>query len=78
MKSLKSLSLGPLPVQGVANCFPTTLQSGQIENFESHFQEDPQGFNSVGDENTIEYVQPFCTHYVVQVAAASDLSCRTS
>lgn len=52
MRFLKSRGLEEPLVKGVANRFLTTLQSGQIENFGSHFQDNPQGFGSVGDEIT--------------------------
>lgn len=52
MAFLKPRNLEPPKVKGVANRFLSTLQSGQIENFGSHFQNNPQGFGSVGDEVT--------------------------
>jgi hypothetical protein len=42
----------PPKVAGVANRFLDTLQAGQVENFGSHFQDNPYGFGSIGDERT--------------------------
>jgi hypothetical protein len=47
---LKSKGIVPPAVFGVKNQFLTTLVSGQIENFGSHFQDNPNGFGSIGDE----------------------------
>jgi hypothetical protein len=49
---LKSRNLTPPMVPGVANRFLHTLQAGTVENFGSHFQDNPYGFGSVGDERT--------------------------
>jgi hypothetical protein len=47
---LKSKKIEPPLINGVSNRFLATLQSGQIENFGSHFQDNPQAVASVGDE----------------------------
>jgi len=47
---LNSRNLTPPKVPGVANRFLNTLQAGAVENFGSHFQDNPYGFASVGDE----------------------------
>jgi hypothetical protein len=49
---LKARNLTPPNVPGVANRFLTTLQTDTVENFGSHFQENPYGDGSVGDERT--------------------------
>lgn len=49
---LKDKNLMPPEVPGVANRFLNTLQAGAVENFGSHFQDNPYGFGSVGDERT--------------------------
>jgi ABC-type Mn2+/Zn2+ transport system ATPase subunit len=47
---LKDAKLIPPLVAGVNNRFLTSLASGTIENFGSHFQEMPYGDGSIGDE----------------------------
>ncbi len=47
---LKHISLTPPLVPGVKTRFLDTLQTGTVENFGSHFQDNPYGFGSVGDE----------------------------
>jgi ABC-type lipoprotein export system ATPase subunit len=47
---LKDAKLEPRLVRGVNNRFVTSLQLGVIENFGSHFQDNPYGFGSIGDE----------------------------
>ena len=37
-------------VQGLSNPFLISLQRGEVENFASHFQDDPHAFGSIGDE----------------------------
>lgn len=37
-------------VEGVNNRFLISLQQGAVENFGSHFQDNPHGSNSIGDE----------------------------
>jgi hypothetical protein len=49
---LKGAGLTPNPVPGIANRFLTTLQKGEVENFGSHFSDDPGAFASLGDEKT--------------------------
>jgi hypothetical protein len=49
---LRSRKMTPPKVAGVANRFLDTLQAGQVENFGSHFQDNPYGFGSIGDERT--------------------------
>jgi tetratricopeptide (TPR) repeat protein len=47
---LKGAKLDPQPIAGVSNRFLTSLQTGVIENFGSHFQDIPYGDGSIGDE----------------------------
>ena len=47
---LKDTKLKPAPVPGVNNRFLTSLATGTIENFGSHFQDAPYGDGSIGDE----------------------------
>lgn len=47
---LKELGVSPPPVAGVTNPFMRTLQSGTVENFGSHFSDDPNASPSIGDE----------------------------
>ncbi|MCJ2131430.1 AAA family ATPase [Methylobacterium sp. E-045] len=47
---LKDAKLEPSLVPGVNNRFLTSLASGMIENFGSHFQDVPYGDGSIGDE----------------------------
>lgn len=47
---LDDQSLTPPLVPGVNNRFLTSLQQGAIENFGSHFQDNPYGDGSIGDE----------------------------
>ncbi len=49
---LRAKRLTPPVVPGVANRFLNTLQTGTVENFGSHFQDNPYGFGAVGDERT--------------------------
>jgi hypothetical protein len=49
---LKGAKLIPQPVDGVGNRFLSSLQKGEIENFGSHFQDNPYGNGSIGDERT--------------------------
>jgi DNA repair exonuclease SbcCD ATPase subunit len=49
---LKSRSLTPSLVTGVKNPFLQSLISGTVENFGSHFQDDPNAQGSIGDEQT--------------------------
>jgi len=49
---LSGLKLVPQPVPGVGNRFLVTLQKGEVENFGSHFQDNPNAFGSIGDEQT--------------------------
>ncbi|MEF3698237.1 AAA family ATPase [Desulfolutivibrio sp.] len=47
---LKDAKLTQPIVPGVANRFLNTLQKGEVENFGSHFQDNPHGCGSLGDE----------------------------
>ncbi len=47
---LKDAKLEPALVPGVNNRFLTSLTTGAIENFGSHFQDVPYGDGSIGDE----------------------------
>lgn len=49
---LKSRSLTPPLIPGVNNPFLQSLASGTIENFGSHFQDNPAAQASIGDEQT--------------------------
>ncbi len=49
---LKEAELKPAPVPGVNNRFLTSLVTGTIENFGSHFQDAVYGDRSTGDEKT--------------------------
>jgi hypothetical protein len=49
---LSSLKLVPLAVPGAGNRFLVTLQKGEVENFGSHFQDNPYATGSIGDEKT--------------------------
>lgn len=50
--SLKDFGLSAPAVPGVQNKFLNSLQMGTIENFGSHFQDDPNAASSIGDEKT--------------------------
>ena len=56
---LKDAKLDVPNVPGVNNRFLTSLQTGVVENFGSHFQEGPYGDGSLGDEKARwnEFVQ---------------------
>lgn len=47
---LNSAALKPPAVPGVNNRFLNTLQKGEVENFGTHFSDDPGAFPSLGDE----------------------------
>lgn len=49
---LKSRKLSPSQVPGITNQFLTSLSQGQVENFASHFSENPNQWGSTGDERT--------------------------
>lgn len=49
---LKKTELLPPIVHGVKNRFLNSLQKGEIENFGSHFQDNPHCYGSIGDERT--------------------------
>ncbi|MEC5325490.1 AAA family ATPase [Aurantimonas sp. A3-2-R12] len=49
---LSDLKLTPAEVPGVNNRFITSLIKGDVENFGSHFQDEPYGDGSIGDEQT--------------------------
>jgi hypothetical protein len=55
------------PISGHANSFLCSLQRGDVENFGSHFQDNPQAWSSIGDERTRwrEFTE-FCTAFVCQ------------
>jgi len=47
---LRDKGIAVPPVFGISNPFLLSLQRGEVENFGSHFQEDPSAFSSLGDE----------------------------
>jgi len=47
---LKSCGLKPPKIEGVGSPFLTSLQRGDVENFGSHFSDNPNLWASVGDE----------------------------
>ncbi len=49
---LKEQKLAPPAMPGIANSFLDSLQSGVVENFVSHFSDNPYRSSSVGDERT--------------------------
>src|SRR3546814_9104801 len=49
---LGGLKLVPLAIPGAGNRFLVTLQKGEVENFGSHFQDNPYATGSIGDEKT--------------------------
>jgi len=49
---LKGLGILPPEVPGISNTFLTSLQRGVVENFASHFSDNPYKTASVGDEKT--------------------------
>jgi len=49
---LKTAGLTPPAVPGVNNRFLNTLVKGAVENFGSHFSDDPGAYGSIGDEKT--------------------------
>jgi len=49
---LKGAGLAPPPVPGIANPFLASLQKGDVENFGSHFSDNPSETASSGDEKT--------------------------
>lgn len=49
-KLLKGKKINVPEVVGVSNPFLLSLHRGEIENFGSHFQDNPQGYGSIGDE----------------------------
>ena len=49
---LKKIRISPPDVSGVDNRFLSSLGTGVIENFGSHFQDVPYGDGSIGDEKT--------------------------
>ena len=54
-------------VPGIANPFLTSLQKGAIENFGSHFSDDPNAWGSIGDERIRwSEFQEFCGYFVCQ------------
>lgn len=49
---LKKFGITPPEVPGIANPFLASLQKGDVENFGSHFSDNPNEGASVGDEKT--------------------------
>ncbi len=49
---LNSAGITPPTVPGIANPFLTSLQKGDLENFASHFSDNPNESASAGDERT--------------------------
>lgn len=49
---LKAKGLTPPLVPGVNNRFLESLKKGAVENFGSHFSDDPGAYGSLGDEKT--------------------------
>lgn len=49
---LKARKLVPPTVPGVASKFLQSIQTGVVENFGSHFQDNPNQVSSIGDERT--------------------------
>ncbi|MDO8436855.1 MAG: hypothetical protein Q7S69_01635 [Nitrosomonadaceae bacterium] len=49
---LKNVGITPPEVPGIANPFLASLQKGDVENFGSHFSDNPNEGASVGDEKT--------------------------
>ncbi len=49
---LKKAGITPPTVSGIANPFLTSLQKGDLENFASHFSDNPNETASIGDERT--------------------------
>lgn len=49
---LKGVGILPPEVPGISNTFLTSLQKGVVENFASHFSDNPYKIASVGDEKT--------------------------
>ena len=47
---LKGVGILPPEVPGISNTFLTSLQKGVVENFASHFSDNPYKIASVGDE----------------------------
>ena len=47
---LKDIGTLPPTIHGVTNSFLESLKSGVVENFGSHFSDDPYSFGSIGDE----------------------------
>ena len=58
----------PMPkVSGIANPFLLSLQKGDVENFGSHFSDDPNAWGSIGDEKKRwQEFQKFCGYFVCQ------------
>ncbi|MCH7539650.1 MAG: chromosome segregation protein SMC [Proteobacteria bacterium] len=48
---LKGAGIKPPPVSGIANPFLASLQKGVVENFGSHFSDNPSAAGSIGDES---------------------------
>ena len=49
---LKGAKILPPEVPGIANSFLTSLQKGDVENFGSHFSDDPNAWKAIGDEKS--------------------------
>jgi len=64
MKSLKEMNVQPPQVKGVSNPFLTSLQKGNMENFGSHFSDDPNAWPSIGDEKKRwQEFEEFCGYF---------------
>ena len=50
LRFLKSTKIEVPQVTGISNPFLVSLQKGDVENFGSHFSDDPQAWGSIGDE----------------------------
>ncbi len=49
-KFLKGKGIDVPEIRGISNPFLISLQQGKLENFGSHFQDDPNALRSIGDE----------------------------
>jgi hypothetical protein len=59
-------------VSGISNPFLISLQNGDVENFGSHFSDDPNAWGSIGDEKKRwQEFQEFREHFVCQSCAGS-------
>jgi len=49
---MKSTKIAVPSISGISNPFLNSLQKGEVENFGSHFSDNPNGDSSLGDEET--------------------------